>query len=397
MTAPMVTLDATATDGRYHRQELISWWDQSRLSNARVLIVGAGALGNEIVKSLALLGVGHLDIVDMDKVEHANLARCVLFRDGDEGRPKSEVVAAAVGTLNPDVTAVAHTVPVQQLGLGFLNEVDLVIAGLDNREARLWVGQSCRKLGQHWVDGAIEGLRGLVRVFLPEGACYECTLGETDRKIMAQRRACALLSAEEMHGGKVPTNATTASIIAAIEVQEAVKLIVGRGDLLALRNSALMYIGETLETYRVTYAEDEFCPSHDRYEDLLPFAVTAETSLADVVTAGHVRLGEHLDAVELEDDLIVASRCGSCGHNAPVLRSLRSLRPGDGLCPACGEELTLDARRVLDPTDKVLAARLLDLHLADRDVITVRAGNRRAHFALSPALGTPGVFQEGSR
>jgi molybdopterin/thiamine biosynthesis adenylyltransferase len=397
MTASILTLDATATDGRYHRQELISWWDQSRLSAARVLVVGAGALGNEIVKSLALLGVGHLDIVDMDQVEHANLARCVLFRDGDEGRPKAEVVAAAVGALNPDVTAVAHTVPVQQLGLGFLDDVDLVIAGLDNREARLWVAQSCRKLGQHWVDGAIEGLRGLVRVFLPEGACYECTLGETDRKIMAQRRACALLSAEEMATGKVPTNATTASIIAAIEVQEAVKLIVGRADLLALRNSALMYVGETLETYKVTYAEDELCLSHDRYEDLIPFAVTAETSLTDVVIAGRLRLGGHVDAVELEDDLIVEARCGSCGHHAPVLRSLRSLSAGDGLCPACGEELTLDARRVFDPTDDILAARLLDLHLADRDVITVRAGDRRTHFALDPAQPTPRVLMEESR
>ena len=397
MIPPLGTLDTTVADGRYHRQELIGWWDQSRLSAARVLVVGAGALGNEIVKSLALLGVGHLDIVDMDEVEHSNLARCVLFRDGDEGRPKAEVVAAAARALNPDVTAVAHTVPVQQLGLGFLNDVDLVIAGLDNREARLWVGQSCRKLGQHWVDGAIEGLRGLARVFLPDGACYECTLGEADRKIMAQRRACRLLTAEEMAGGKVPTNATTASIIAAIEVQEAVKLIVGRDDLLALRNTALMYIGETLETYRVTYTEDEFCPSHDRYDDLISFAVTADASLADVAAAGRARLGEHLDAVELEDDLIVAARCGSCGYHAPVLRSLRSLSRGDGLCPVCGEELTLDARRALDPTDNVLAARLIDLHLAHRDVITVRAGNRRAHFTLSPAPSAAPVYLEESR
>jgi molybdopterin/thiamine biosynthesis adenylyltransferase len=388
MTAPILTLDATATDGRYHRQELISWWDQSRLRTARVLVVGAGALGNEIVKSLALLGVGHLDIVDMDKVEHANLARCVLFRDGDEGQPKAEVVAAAASMLNPDVTAVAHNMAIQQLGLGFLNDVDLVIAGLDSREARLWVGQSCRKLGMYWVDGAIEGLRGLVRVFLPEGACYECTLGETDRKIMAQRRACALLSVGEMATGKVPTNATTASVIAAIEVQEAVKLIVGRGDLLALHNSALMYVGETLETYEVSYTEDEFCASHDRYEDLIALPVFPQTSLEDVVIAGHLRLGEHLDAIELEDDLIIAAHCNNCGHHCSVLRSLRSLSAGDGRCPTCEEELTLEARRVFEPTDDILAVRLLDLHLAERDVITVRRGSRRAQFALTPANST---------
>jgi adenylyltransferase/sulfurtransferase len=180
----MTAVEVTLEEGRYHRQELISWWDQSRLRAARVLVVGAGALGNEIVKNLSLLGVGSIEVVDMDRIEHSNLARCVLFTDDDCGRYKSEVVAQRATGLNPDVTATAHTSRVERLGLGYLRRFDLVIAGLDSREARLWVGSSCRKLGLTWVDGAIEGLRGLVRVFPPTGACYECTLGEADRKIL---------------------------------------------------------------------------------------------------------------------------------------------------------------------------------------------------------------------
>jgi molybdopterin/thiamine biosynthesis adenylyltransferase len=279
------------------------------------------------------------------------------------------------------VTAVAHSQPVQRLGLGFLAGADLVIAGLDSREARLWVGQACRKLGLTWVDGAIEGLRGLARVFLPDGACYECTLGETDRAILAQRRACALLSPEDMTTGKVPTNATTAALVAALQVQEAVKVLVGRPDLLALRNSALVFTGDTLETYHLRYTEDEFCQSHDRYETLRAFPVTDETTLADIAAAGAASLGA-LDALELEDDLITAARCSFCEHTTSVLRIRSALQHGDGLCPRCKEQLTLDARRTLAPDDELLAVRIALIELPQQDVLTVRHGGRRMHFAL---------------
>lgn len=60
---------------RYHAARLIGWWDQQRLARARVLVVGAGALGNEVLKNLALLGVGRIYIVDFDQVEMSNLSR----------------------------------------------------------------------------------------------------------------------------------------------------------------------------------------------------------------------------------------------------------------------------------------------------------------------------------
>ncbi|MEI6763942.1 MAG: ThiF family adenylyltransferase, partial [Actinomycetes bacterium] len=90
-------------ESKYARTDLITWWDQSKLSKSRVLVVGAGALGNEIVKNLTLIGVGHITLVDMDSIEHSNLSRGVFFRMGDEGRFKSEIVAERAMQLNPDV------------------------------------------------------------------------------------------------------------------------------------------------------------------------------------------------------------------------------------------------------------------------------------------------------
>src|SRR5688572_22596108 len=84
-----------AEEDRFDRLRRIEWWDQGRLSRARVLVIGLGALGNEILKHLALLGVGHVFIVDFDTVERSNLSRSVLFRDGDVGRTKVETAARA--------------------------------------------------------------------------------------------------------------------------------------------------------------------------------------------------------------------------------------------------------------------------------------------------------------
>ena len=80
-------------DDRYSRLRLISWWRQERLATAKVLVVGAGALGNEVIKNLALLGVGTTYLIDLDAIEASNLSRSVLFRAEDAGRPKAEVAA----------------------------------------------------------------------------------------------------------------------------------------------------------------------------------------------------------------------------------------------------------------------------------------------------------------
>ena len=74
-------LDLTAPEDRYSRFRLIPWWDQDLLKASKILVVGAGALGNEIIKNLALLGIGHITVADMDSIENTNLSRSVLYRE----------------------------------------------------------------------------------------------------------------------------------------------------------------------------------------------------------------------------------------------------------------------------------------------------------------------------
>src|SRR5215469_10084030 len=227
MNSPLAPA-ATAED-RFSRFRLIGWWDQEKLRHARVLVIGAGALGNEILKNLALLGFANIAIVDMDTIEASNLSRSVLYRESDIGRSKADAAADGVRNIFAEAKVQAITADaVHGLGLGVFGWADIVLAGLDNREARLWINRACWKMKKPWVDGAIEGINGVARVFVPgTPPCYECTLGETDWAILNKRMSCNLLLLENEPAGKIATTPTISSIIAGLQVQEAVKLLHG--------------------------------------------------------------------------------------------------------------------------------------------------------------------------
>ena len=151
-------------ENRFSRFELIRWWDQSCLKNARVLVIGAGALGNEIIKNLALVGIGNILLVDFDQIEPSNLSRSVLFRESDRGRNKADVAAERARELFPEINIRPLCVnAVTDLGLGVFYWADVILGGLDNREARLAINQNAFRSGKSWIDGAIEGLSGVAR------------------------------------------------------------------------------------------------------------------------------------------------------------------------------------------------------------------------------------------
>ena len=129
-------------EDRYSRLRLIPWWDQDRLKNATIMVVGAGAIGNELIKNLTLLGIGRILVFDMDDIENTNLTRSILYRRSDVGRYKAEVAVERAMEINPDVKAKAFVSNIiDDVGLGVFRRMDVVLGGLDNREARLHKGR----------------------------------------------------------------------------------------------------------------------------------------------------------------------------------------------------------------------------------------------------------------
>jgi molybdopterin/thiamine biosynthesis adenylyltransferase len=373
-----------ATD-RYHRQSLITWWDQSLLAQATVLVVGAGALGNEIVKNLALIGVGRIVVVDMDTVENSNLARCVFFRVKDEGAPKAMVLAARAAELNPDVEIVPVVADIR-LGVGLcaFAEADVVLGGLDNREARLFVNQACWKTGTPWVDGAIEGLMGVVRVFTPPSPpCYECTLSALDHELMAARRTCSMLTREQMLSGRTPTTATSASVVAAMQVQEAVKLLHSeRLGAPTLAGAGFQFVGLTHDSYVVRYAPREDCMSHDTYDLAEAKVAEHDMSFGELLALAREDLGESA-VLELEHEIVLGASCSQCGAAQEIRQPLHALSAGAGLCTQCANQWRLELAHCIDSDSPLLQSTSADIGLPPGDVVVARAGMSRRFYALT--------------
>src|ERR1700751_6428546 len=93
--------DSEVREDRFSRLRLIPWWDQAKIAKCRLLVVGAGALGNEILKNAALLGFRQIVVIDLDRIEESNLSRPVLYRDEDIGQFKAEVAARSCRQLVP--------------------------------------------------------------------------------------------------------------------------------------------------------------------------------------------------------------------------------------------------------------------------------------------------------
>jgi adenylyltransferase/sulfurtransferase len=251
---PLVTpaADLSVDEVRRYSRHLIipdvGMTGQKRLKNAKVLCVGAGGLGSPALLYLAAAGVGTLGVIDFDVVDESNLQRQIIHGQSDIGRPKAESARDSIKEINPHVSVVVHA---EQLdsdnALEIFAQYDLIVDGTDNFATRYLVNDACVLLGKPYVWGSIYRFDGQASVFWAEhGPCYRCLYPEPPPPGMVP--SCA-------EGGVL---GVLCASIGSIQVNEAIKLIVGIGDSLAGR----LMIYDALEmSYRtVRVRKDPECP-----------------------------------------------------------------------------------------------------------------------------------------
>ena len=235
---------------RYSRHLIIpdvGMTGQKRLTNAKVLCVGAGGLGSPALMYLAAAGVGTLGIVEFDTVDESNLQRQIIHGQSDIGRPKAESARDSVLEINPYVTVNLHTSRLDSSNVFELfAQYDLIVDGTDNFATRYLVNDACVLLGKPYVWGSIYRFDGQASVFWAEyGPCYRCLYPEPPPPGMVP--SCA-------EGGVL---GVLCASIGSIQVTEAIKLLTGIGDTLLGR----LMVYDALEmTYRqVKIRKDPNC------------------------------------------------------------------------------------------------------------------------------------------
>ncbi len=289
---------------RYARHSLIDWFDQEAISNTRAAVIGAGAVGNEVLKNLTLLGVGTIMVFDFDTIEYSNLTRSVLFRESDVGRMKAAVAAERAAELDPNVkvTAVAGDFW-DTLSLKDIRSFDTVFCCVDNFEARIRLNMMCRIAGTDFVNVGLDSRYASVERFpfslSEKTACYECNLPESVYARMAQRYSCGYLRKVSFVERKIPTTVITSAIGGAIATSWGLRM--GSGS-----SSATRLLFDTIQGTS-TLASLE--PS-----GLCPCCAMAPTN-AEVLRSGR-QIGKH--SLNLPEDVsIVLSEPILVGYTLP--------------------------------------------------------------------------------
>ncbi|RUT04757.1 hypothetical protein DSM106972_043260 [Dulcicalothrix desertica PCC 7102] len=359
-------------ESRYDRHHLIDWWEQNTLKGSKVLVAGAGALGNEVLKNLALLGVGNITVIDFDTVSVTNLTRSVLFRESDIGLPKVEVARQRVLEINPEIQIQAiHSDLEFGLGIGDVRAHDVIIGCLDSINARYYINQLAYRAGIPWINGGIGVAEGEVSFFDPntEAACYECGISNQMWERRNQRYSCQGLK-RNIPDVAMPTTAPIASIVGAMQVQQALLFLHGKPGLLNPGEKVFLGLNPWM-AFKVQIQRQEACIAHD-----INIAPTISVEYNENLSVQEILENLEKDGFKepllwLRNEVIGLMQClnSDCGYQEQVNTPLRQFPESKLACPKCSHERDFEVIRNFSLTSSGLNMTLKDLCLPKNEIL----------------------------
>jgi molybdopterin-synthase adenylyltransferase len=363
----------TLSNDRYARHRLIPGFSQELVSSLRIGVVGAGAIGNEVIKNLLLMGVGNIDVYDFDTAELSNLTRSVFLRETDIGLNKAQAVVNRANELHPNTRMRALAGPIDRtLSLQQFAHYDVVIAAVDNIAARLRITDMALLTNTPWINTAIDTRNAVVELFPSSSsnsdkqvACYVCNLPESVFEREAQRYSCGGLQRAAYLSRTVPTTAITASAVGALACNELLRYIHACNQ---TTSDALLgsYMTDTAQRIFFDTAAPSISRTHlQRASDergCSGCGLHSKLSLVDAQAfsaAGLVKKIQEFteQRVRLSDVLIVECHCPRCNantKNTPRLKALLGTRAQahtDAIlrCDHCLEvTISIDMRETLN-------------------------------------------------
>ena len=351
-------------DTRFDRHNLVPGWQQNRLSQATVILIGVGAVGNEVARILALSGLGSLILCDFDTVSISNLSRCSLFREEDIGRLKVEAAADSLQTLAPDLQLDIRPYQfVRGVGLAELRDAALVVCCLDSRSSRIRLAGRCSLVRAPYIDGGTHPWGGEVRPYLdPDGACYACQFTPEQRSQIDSPWSCADLASDPQVGAIAATSALVGSWMALIATRFLMELKYPPGS---INIDGVRGISRLVEERK-----DPNCLLHGPIE----ISQKVKVSIEDTVETLLQQVGKSRKIVSWEP-IQHSMFCRSCSFSEerwgiPKLEN----------CPHCSNPLIPETTLNISSAPSNLL--LKDLGIAPREILAIRDGHEVSYVEL---------------
>ncbi len=333
------------SDTQLFARETLQGLDRNRLARARILLIGLGAIGSNILQNLALLGVGHVDLVDMDELDPSNFTRSPTARRAaleSTSKPLPKAREAALAFLQQSYAeqpVARYAVErIEALGLGPFRDATVCVSAVDSFEVRGSICDSARLCGTPLVETGFWGSEGHISVFPnddSEAACFRCWI-PTGRG----RAPCSVYAAAVASEGKVPATQTIAALTAAYASDAIVSAVHGT---FPLAGKALTFDVHSGQSRILTITRNRKCPGeHQSYGPIVDINVRASECVAEILEAAKAvsesprlllpetftesapceRCGARVVVNQLWRDITKAPRCKSCPETAPAKTAL---------------------------------------------------------------------------
>lgn len=316
-------------------RERLAGYDPSRMQSGLPLIVGVGALGNNILQTFALSGAGNVRIIDPQTVSRSNLPRSPMFRRNtfDSARDRFKAKEAAITFLQQsyaDAPSVEYAVAeVQDLGFGAFTDVSVIISAVDSDSTRAYLCDAARWLGIPIVEAGFSGSRFHVTTFSnrdPDSACLRC-LRPFDED---QGYSCSLYAEAVIASGGIPATQSVASACGALVAEAAIQAI---HDNIETDACLLSVDIRTWETSRVQITRDPYCSGlHRRATDILVTDIQVSEPILVLLERSELPEPELL-----VHPFVVTAPCARCGASVSVRKPARHIK-SPPVCDTCPSE-----------------------------------------------------------
>jgi molybdopterin/thiamine biosynthesis adenylyltransferase len=321
----------------YHaRQDLVlDAQTGAKIKKTKVLVVGAGAGGNELLKNLALMGFGNFTIVDFDTIEASNLSRTTLFSKEDINCSKADTAAEVLRkvSLHESPVVDAYNAKIQDIGKQILLDADIVVCCADTNNARAYLSDWCVRLKKPFFEMGFDGFIIQITFFPNEfstDSCLREVIGYGD--FSGNRHSCSKLKMDDQKLVHIPTIQVAAAFAGVFVATEIVLYLQGNSR---LKNRMLQYSAAFHICTVFDVPQSKKCFIHrDNPQKIVNSTLTKEATVYELLI--YTKDAEHEEChLRFDDDFVLSIECESCGKPLVISKLMMEMYDKDRWCKEC--------------------------------------------------------------
>jgi adenylyltransferase/sulfurtransferase len=323
----------------FNRQEQVIGKEVGEIiRKSKILVIGAGAGGNEVLKNLALMGFGNFTIVDFDPIEDSNLSRTTLFSKSDIGKSKAEIAAKSLQKvcLHEAPNVIGINAKIQNIGKQIFEENDIVICCVDTMDARAYINDWCVRLKKPFFEMGFEKFVVQISFFpneKPTDACLREVIGFGN--FAGVRQSCSKLKMADLKLDHIPTIQVAAALAGSLVATEIILFLKGESR---LGNRVLQYASNCHRILEIDYPQSEKCHLHEQstYQ-------TFKSSLERTHTFHDllIELKDRFNSdfyINWDEEYIYSMECESCGKEILIKKFKSEIYDNNRWCSDCQDK-----------------------------------------------------------